>query len=63
MTAIATPCIKVCTLDRSSGRCLGCGRTLSEIAHWTSMDELERLTIMRDLPARRASGRMTTAGA
>ncbi|MBL8544059.1 MAG: DUF1289 domain-containing protein, partial [Hyphomonadaceae bacterium] len=29
---ISSPCIKVCAVDGSSGLCIGCGRTLKEIA-------------------------------
>ena len=49
---IESPCIKVCTLDPGSGRCLGCARTLDEIARWTGMGEAERGRIMRELPLR-----------
>ena len=31
---IKTPCIKVCVVDGQSSHCLGCGRTLGEIARW-----------------------------
>ncbi len=34
------PCVKICTLDARSGLCLGCGRTLDEIARWIG-DERE----------------------
>ena len=49
---IESPCIKVCTIDPGSGRCLGCARTLDEIARWTAMGEAERTRIMRELPHR-----------
>ncbi len=51
---IETPCINVCTLDAASGRCLGCARTVDEIARWASMGADERARIMDELPARRA---------
>ncbi|MGA8395452.1 MAG: DUF1289 domain-containing protein, partial [Pseudolabrys sp.] len=35
---IETPCVKVCTLDARMGLCLGCGRTVDEIARWTAMN-------------------------
>ena len=35
--------------------CIGCGRTLGEIARWGSLSEPERLAIMKILPARLAS--------
>lgn len=50
--AIATPCVKVCVVDGASGHCLGCWRTLSEIADWTRMTEAERAAIMAELPDR-----------
>jgi predicted Fe-S protein YdhL (DUF1289 family) len=53
--AIASPCTKVCTIDPRSRLCLGCGRTLDEIARWTSFSESERNRIMSELPQRRAA--------
>jgi uncharacterized protein len=49
---IESPCIKVCTMDAASGLCIGCGRTLSEIAGWGGMSDHQRLQIMTTLPAR-----------
>jgi predicted Fe-S protein YdhL (DUF1289 family) len=42
-------------LDQNTGTCLGCGRTLSEIAQWATMSDTERRTIMAALPARMAN--------
>ncbi|MET0338746.1 MAG: DUF1289 domain-containing protein [Caulobacter sp.] len=50
---IVTPCIKVCAVDGESGLCLGCHRTLPEIAQWSRLAEDERAAIMAELPARR----------
>lgn len=50
---IESPCVKTCTLDPHSGRCLGCGRTIDEIARWSAMDAPERARIMAELPVRR----------
>jgi predicted Fe-S protein YdhL (DUF1289 family) len=52
MTKIETPCNKVCTVDRGSGLCLGCARTLAEIEHWMAFNDGERARIARDLPRR-----------
>jgi uncharacterized protein len=52
MSNASSPCIGVCTLDASRALCLGCGRTLDEIARWGAMTEPQRLAIMADLPAR-----------
>jgi predicted Fe-S protein YdhL (DUF1289 family) len=51
-TPISTPCIKVCAVSGLTNTCIGCGRTLQEIARWGAMDETERKTIMAELPAR-----------
>ncbi|HYF22690.1 MAG TPA: DUF1289 domain-containing protein [Caulobacteraceae bacterium] len=50
---IATPCVKVCVVDGESGLCLGCLRTLQEIAGWASLTPERRAEIMAELPARR----------
>ncbi len=47
-----TPCIAVCMIDPRSSLCLGCGRTLPEIARWHRIDNTERRAIMALLPAR-----------
>lgn len=48
----STPCIKVCAVSGQTGQCIGCGRTLPEIARWGRMSEPERLAIMAVLPER-----------
>ena len=52
---IETPCVKICTLDARARLCLGCGRTVDEIAGWTAMSAGERSRIMAELPARLAA--------
>jgi hypothetical protein len=44
-------------LDPKTGLCLGCGRTLPEIARWRNLDSAERHAIMA-----RLAQRMTDAG-
>ena len=46
--AIATPCIKVCVVDGASGLCLGCLRTLPEIAEWALFTDERREQVMAD---------------
>jgi uncharacterized protein len=59
---IKTPCIKVCVVDGASGYCLGCGRTLNEIAKWARLSEAERDQVIDLLAPRmttlRASGKL-----
>ncbi len=52
---ISTPCIKVCAVSGATGLCIGCGRTLREIAGWAGLSEAQRLAIMKELPARMAA--------
>ncbi|MFL6817984.1 MAG: DUF1289 domain-containing protein [Bradyrhizobium sp.] len=52
-----TPCIAVCMIDPKTSLCLGCGRTLPEIARWHRMDSAERQAVMALLKTR-----MTEAG-
>jgi predicted Fe-S protein YdhL (DUF1289 family) len=52
--SIQTPCTRICTVDPRSGLCLGCGRTLDEIARWTALTDRERARIMAEAPQRLA---------
>ena len=56
-----TPCVKICTIDARSGLCLGCGRTLDQIARWAGMSDAERARIMAELAQRRTGGAVATA--
>ena len=49
---ILSPCLKVCAVDGRTGYCLGCRRTLSEIAGWGRLSDQERAEIMAALPDR-----------
>ena len=49
-----SPCVKVCAMDPVRGLCIGCWRTLDEIARWGAMSEAEREAVMAVLPARAA---------
>jgi predicted Fe-S protein YdhL (DUF1289 family) len=54
---ISTPCVKVCVIDPHSALCVGCGRTLAEIAAWTAMSEAERGAVMVGVGQRLALAR------
>lgn len=50
--SIKTPCVKVCVVEGQTGLCLGCGRTLNEIAKWAKFTDAERDAVMAALPPR-----------
>jgi hypothetical protein len=49
---IETPCIKTCVIDAQSRLCEGCGRTIDEIAAWSTYTSEHRRRIMAELPSR-----------
>lgn len=50
---VPSPCINVCKMDEASGLCLGCFRTLGEIAGWAGRSDTERLAILAAVARRR----------
>ena len=52
---LPSPCISVCQMNPSDGVCIGCYRTLGEIASWRSMDEADQLQLLDILSERRAA--------
>ena len=55
MVDIESPCNKVCVVDPASGRCVGCGRTLTQIGGWIHFTPEQRRRIMAELPIRFAA--------
>jgi uncharacterized protein len=47
-----SPCDGTCRIDRTSGLCEGCKRTLDEIADWSMLKPAEKRAILAKLPAR-----------
>ena len=47
-----SPCIKLCTLD-PAGFCLGCHRSIDEIARWSAMSVAERRQVLEAVERRR----------
>jgi predicted Fe-S protein YdhL (DUF1289 family) len=57
---VPSPCISVCRIDDASNLCVGCLRTLSEIATWSEMRDDERRDVWARL-AERATSAMSGA--
>ncbi|MFM9938307.1 MAG: DUF1289 domain-containing protein [Hyphomicrobiaceae bacterium] len=48
-----SPCIQVCVVDAATRACIGCGRTIEQIAGWTGFSASERRRIMSELSTRK----------
>jgi len=55
MAEIESPCNKVCVVDPARKLCIGCGRTLAEIAGWIGYTPEQRRRVMAALPDRLAA--------
>jgi uncharacterized protein len=49
---VPSPCVNVCQMDPGSGLCLGCRRTLQEIADWLEMTAEEKLAVLERVAQR-----------
>ena len=54
---VPSPCVSVCVLDANGVLCLGCFRTLDEIAAWSLLDADAKQGVLAALPERRAAHR------
>ncbi|MCT8176954.1 DUF1289 domain-containing protein [Variovorax sp. Varisp41] len=53
---VPSPCSSVCRMDRLSGFCEGCLRTIPEIAGWSRMEDGERRQVWRAIEWRARAG-------
>ena len=49
---VTSPCINVCRIERRSGLCEGCRRTVDEITRWPLASDTERRASLASLPQR-----------
>ena len=47
-----SPCIGICQMDDASGYCIGCGRTIEEIAGWSGASDTQRQATLDELANR-----------
>jgi len=50
--AVESPCVKLCVVHPQAGICMGCHRTIEEIAAWGSLTPEARRSVMAELPGR-----------
>lgn len=51
---VGSPCTGVCRMDAATGWCLGCARTIDEIASWSRLDDGAKRAVWALLPPRQA---------
>ncbi|MBI5791550.1 MAG: DUF1289 domain-containing protein [Rhodocyclales bacterium] len=51
--AVESPCINICKME--AGLCIGCRRTLDEIARWANVDDDGKRLILAAVAQRRSS--------
>jgi predicted Fe-S protein YdhL (DUF1289 family) len=52
---VPSPCNSVCRMDADGAYCIGCFRTLEEIAGWAGFDDERRRLIWSELHRRKAA--------
>ena len=43
---VQSPCIGVCSMDDSTGFCLGCYRSMDEIQQWWDLDGMQKQAVL-----------------
>ena len=51
---LTSPCVGVCQINAKTKYCLGCWRTLREVAHWSRYTDEEKRTVLVALRDRQA---------
>ena len=59
---VQSPCIDLCTMHPDTGLCLGCARTIEEIAGWSQLAPEQRALILQQLPKRQAQPKKRRGG-
>jgi predicted Fe-S protein YdhL (DUF1289 family) len=54
---VVSPCRSICVMDDTVGLCVGCFRTLDEIAAWSGYDDARRRAVIALLPERERRAR------
>jgi len=44
---VDSPCVNICVV--TGGMCIGCGRTLEEVASWQSITESDRESVLQEI--------------
>ena len=60
-SGVPSPCTNVCAIDPVTGLCVGCLRTLDEIAGWSVLDDEAKRAVWAELAVRRAAATVAAA--
>lgn len=52
MFTVESPCTGICRIDPRGEFCLGCKRTLDEIADWPMLNDAEKRAVLKALEER-----------
>lgn len=52
---VESPCVRICVVDPQTRLCIGCHRSMEEIAGWVGMTPEARRAVIADLPTRAAA--------
>ena len=50
---VSSPCQQICQMNPQTGYCIGCLRTIDEIANWLEMSTEEKRTVLQRIDERR----------
>tara|TARA_B110000046_G_scaffold155655_1_gene166107 strand:+ start:1578 stop:1772 length:195 start_codon:yes stop_codon:yes gene_type:complete len=52
---VKSPCVAVCKIDYESGYCIGCKRTIEEIANWSILNDQQKKKILAKVKSKNTS--------
>ena len=55
--------MQICAIDEATGWCIGCKRTIAEIAAWGVLDDDAKRAVWAALPSRRCSAHVVLSEA
>lgn len=53
--SVESPCIGVCRLDTTKAFCIGCHRSVSEIAAWSCLSDADKLRVLVAVQKRKST--------
>ncbi|WP_235830177.1 DUF1289 domain-containing protein [Algihabitans albus] len=60
--SVASPCVSICKIDKTTNLCLGCSRSVGEITDWCLLTAEEKRGVAAELPARDPGQRFAEKG-